>query len=113
MIQNKLEKNDNYILNAIVNHALYNYENYKKRIKKNNFTIEDVITQISYETYKKEYDKKKINKIDKFKYNVIKNFLRGKSYKNKITYALDRLSYEQDKVAQQFYEMFDDNNYEK
>ena len=48
-----------------------------------------------------------------FKYNVIKNFLRGKSYKNKITYALDRLSYEQDKVAQQFYEMFDDNNYEK
>lgn len=113
MIQDKLEKNDNYILNAIVNHALYNYENYKKRIKKNNFTIEDVITQISYETYKKEYDKKKINKIDIFKYNVIKNFLRGKSYKNKITYALDRLSYEQDKIAQQFYEMFDDNNYEK
>lgn len=113
MIQDKLEKSDNYILNAIVNHALYNYEYQKRRIKKNNFTVEDIITQVAYDSYKKDYEKKKIKRVDQFRIKVINNFFRGKSYKNKCMYALDRLGYVQDKVVEKFYEMFEENNYEK
>ena len=111
LIQSKLEKSDNYVLNAIVNHALYNYEYQKKRIKKNNFTIDDVINQIAYDSYKKDFQKKRINSVSQFKTKIIKNYFKGKTYKNKYMYALDRLGYEQDKIAEQFYEMFEENNY--
>ena len=113
MIQSKLEKSDNYILNAIVNHALYNYEYQKRRIKKNNFTIDDVINQIAYDNYKKDFEKKKINKVNQFKVKILGNYFRGKTYKNKYMYALDRLGYEQDKIAEEFYKMFEENEYEK
>ena len=115
MIKEKLEKNDNYILNSIVNHALYNFDNKKKKIKKNNFTLEDLINQFVYEDYKKSFDLKKNKTVKQFKINVLKNFLKGKTYKSKIMYAFDRLSYEQDKAAEEFYKMFEEyeNNYEK
>ena len=115
MIKDKLEKNDNYILNAIVNHALYNFDNRKRKIKKDNFKLEDLINQFAYEEYKKNFDSKKNKTIRQFRINVIKNFFRGKTYKSKIMYAFDRLSYEQDKAAEEFYNMFEENNnsYEK
>lgn len=34
MIQSKLEKNENYVFNAIVNHALYNFQYHSKKLKK-------------------------------------------------------------------------------
>ena len=54
MIKEKLDKNDTYVYNAIVNHALYNYNYYSNKIKKNNFSVEDIINQVAYENYKKE-----------------------------------------------------------
>ncbi len=115
MIREKLDKNENYILNAIVNHALYNFNNRKRKIKKDNFTLEDAINQFIYEEYKKDFASKKNKTIKYLKINLLRNFLKGKTYKNKIMYALDRLSYEQDKAAEEFYKMFyeNENNYEK
>ena len=113
MIQSKLDKSDNYVLNAIVNHALYNFENYKRKIKKNNFTYEDIINQIAYESYYKEFYKKKVNTIKEYKSKILRNYFKGKKYKNKFIYALDRLGYEQEQVSQKFYEMFEDSKYEK
>lgn len=113
MIQSKLEKSDNYVLNAIVNHSLYNYEYQKKRIKKNNFKVEDLINQIAYENYNKDFNNKKIKKVRQIKYKIAKNIFSGKTYKSKFMYALDRLAYEQEQLAEKFYEMFEENNYEK
>lgn len=113
MIQSKLEKSDNYILNAIVNHALYNYEYQKKRVKKVNFSIEDLIEQVAYDNYVKDFKNNKIKNLKQIRYKLVKNILSGKTYKSKFMYALERLSYEQNQVAEKFYEMFEENNYEK
>ena len=52
MIKEKLDKSDTYVYNAIVNHALYNYNYYSNKIKKNSFSVEDIINQVAYENYK-------------------------------------------------------------
>ena len=109
----KLDKNDTYVYNAIVNHALYNYNYYSNKIKKNSFSVEDIINQVAYENYKKEYSLNKIKSVKKHKINIIKNCLSGMTYKNKILYALDRLGYEQDQAAEKFYEMFEENGTDK
>lgn len=113
MIKEKLDKNDTYVYNAIVNHALYNYNYYSNKIKKNSFSVEDIINQVAYENYKKEYSLNKIKSVKKHKINIIKNYLSGMTYKNKILYALDRLGYEQDQAAEKFYEMFEENGTDK
>jgi len=113
LIQSKLEKSNNYVLNSIVNHALYNYETKRKRVKKNNFTLEDIINQVAYDNYIIDFEKKKINKVIQLKKKIIGNVYRRKTYKNKYIYALDRLKYEQEKIAEEFYKMFEENKYEK
>ena len=113
MIQGKLEKNDNYVLNAIINHALYSFKYQNKKLKKGTFCVEDLISQIAYDNYLKNYDIYKNKKISKYKTKLLYDFFTGKTYKNKILYAFDRLSYEQDKAAAEFYKMFEDNNYEE
>ena len=110
MIKDKLEKSDNYILNAIVNHALYNFDNIKRKIKKNNFKLEDVINQIAFEEYNKNFKVNNINTIKKFKIHIINKCLANKRYTDKFTNALNRLSREQDKIAEEFYKMLEDNN---
>ena len=70
--------------------------------------IEDIIMQIAYENYIKDY--KKIKTTKKHKANIIKNVIAKKTYKGKILNALDRLGYEQEKAAEKFYEMFDEEN---
>ncbi len=107
MIKAKEEKSETYILNAIINHALYNYERQRKRIKKNNFTLEDIITQVAYDNYIEESSNQKIKSVKILKIKLLNNFLKGKRYKNKFLNALDRLGYEQNKAAEQFYEMFE------
>lgn len=64
--------------------------------------------QITYENYTKDY--KKIKTTKKHKVNIIKNVITKKTYKGKILNALDRLGYEQEKVAERFYEMFNEKN---
>ena len=86
MIKEKLDKNDTYVYNAIVNHALYNYNYYSNKIKKNNFSVEDIINQVAYENYKKDYSLNKIKSVKKHKISIIKNCLSGMTYKNKILY---------------------------
>ena len=44
------------------------------------------------------------------KANIIKNVIAKKTYKGKILNVLDRLGYEQEKAAEKFYEMFDEEN---
>ena len=82
-------------------------------IKKNSFSVEDIINQVAYENYKKDYSLNKIKSVKKHKISIIKNCLSGMTYKNKILYALDRLGYEQDQAAEKFYEMFEENGTDK
>lgn len=114
LIKDKLEKSDNYILNSIVNHALYNYDISNKKLKKTSkIEFEDLISEAAiniyknekYETYKKETYKIKIRK------RVLENFFINGGYRNtdKLSNALRRLSKDSEKAAEQFYEMFTDN----
>lgn len=109
LIQEKIDKSDTYILNAIANHALYNFDYYKSKIKKSDFKIEDVINQVAYENYKENYDSIKKRKIKVYKIKLLKNYFTGHTYKSKTLRALERLGYEQDQVAKKFYEMFEEN----
>ena len=106
MIRGKLDKYDNYIYNAIVNHALYNYDKNKKLLNKDDFTLEDVINQVAYEEYKTNF--KKVKTTRQFKTHILKNYFLGVRYKSKAMNALDRLSYRSDKSAEDFYKMFEE-----
>jgi len=112
LIQGKIDKSDTYILNAIANHALYNFNYYKSKIKKSNFTLEDVVAEVAYDTYKENYDSIKKKRVSVYRIKILKNFFTGKTYKSKTIRALERLGYEQDKVANKFYEMFEENQKE-
>lgn len=109
LIKNKLEKSDNYILNAIVNHALY-LNNSKNKINKKSktVTLEDVIGEIAILIYTDNKDYPKY--ISKFKLKLLNNHLSGKRTNfNKLSTALRRLSKDSDRAAEQFYEMFISN----
>lgn len=45
-----------------------------------------------------------------FRVRYYENRIAKKTYKGKILNALDRLGYEQEKVAEKFYEMFNEEN---
>lgn len=113
MIQDKLEKNENYIFNAIANHALYNFNSNNKRIKKNNFVIEDIINQIAYDNYVSDFNEDKTKRIKVYKIKILKNYFSNYTYKNKIEKAFTRLNYEQDQAAEKFYEMFESEELKK
>lgn len=111
MIQNKLDRADNYILNAIVNHALYKNKYMKDKIGKEKITFEDLLNELALSNYKKESseDLKKVFVIKKIRLKILNNhFQNNYMYKDKIIKALNRIGQEQDKVAEQFYEMFSD-----
>lgn len=102
LVKDKLEKYDNYVLNAIVNHSLYIYNN---RFSSNtNITFNDLINEAILITYINQNKKKKnkINLLEKSFNNVFYN-------KKEITQVFNRLKYNQDQVAKQFYEMLSDN----
>ncbi len=115
MIKSKLEKLDNYILNSIVNHALYNYDNDKKT-NNNKITLNDVISEVAIVIYKKK--KNKLYSLDRkrFKKGVLKNYFISGTYENfdMLSNALRRLSESSLKAVDEFYEMFEEENeYEK
>ena len=66
-----MEKSDNYILNAIVNHALYNYNYNKEKTNKksNKISLEDIISEVAIIIYKD-----KVNQ-NYFKNKVLFNFM--------------------------------------
>lgn len=111
LVQNKLEKYDNYVLNAIVNHSLYTYR--IKTKSKEIITMNDLINEAVLLHYKKEKKKQKNNLYKK----VLKNHFENEYYYNRssVANAFKRLKYNQDKIAEQFYEMLskDDVNLSK
>ena len=111
LVQNKLEKYDNYVLNAIVNHSLYTYR--IKTKSKEIITMNDLVNEAVLLHYKKEKKKQKNNLYKK----VLKNYFENEYYYNRssVANAFKRLKYNQDKIAEQFYEMLskDDVNLSK
>lgn len=116
MIQEKLEKSDNYILNAIVNHALYNYDYNKGKTNKKSskISVEDVIGEIAIIIYKDNNNKYYLKNRKKFRTKILENYFIYGGYKNhdKLSNSLRRLSKDSEDAAKQFYEMLSDNEYE-
>lgn len=114
MIKDKLEKSDNYILNAIVNHALYNYDYRKgKSIKKTDkITLNDVINETAIIIYRNGENKKFYKNRKAFRLKLLENYFIYGGYKNhdKLSNALRRLSKDSDKAAEEFYQMLSDND---
>ena len=100
LIKNKKKYLDNYILNAIVNHANYRYKNPK--ISEN-----DVIIEIIYKQYKK-------NKYSS-KYDIVLNYLSNLSkrnqFKNKyeIKQAVKNINNELEDAQKEFEKLFFNN----
>lgn len=117
MIKDKLEKADNYILNAIVNHALYNYDYNKGKANKktSKISLEDIINEVAIIIYKDKNNKYYLVNKKKFKLKVLENYFIYGGYRNhdKMSNALRRLSKNSDDAAEKFYEMLSDKEYEK
>lgn len=115
MIKDKLEKADNYILNSIANHALYNYDynNGKSSKKSDKITLNDVIGEISIIIYKKN-GKHYLKNRKKYRLKLLENYFIYGEYNNKDTLsnALNRLSKDSDHSAKKFYEMLSESEYD-
>lgn len=116
MIREKLEKSDNYILNAIVNHALYNYDYNKKKSNKktDKISLNDVISEVAINIYYKNGNLYNKNR-RKYRLKLLENYFIYGEYRNHdmLSNALRRLSKDSDKAAEQFYEMLSSNEYDK
>lgn len=115
MIKEKLEKSDNYILNAIVNHALYSYDYKKKSNKKTDkISLNDVISEVAINIYYKNGNLYNKNR-KKYRLRLLENYFIYGEYRNHdmLSNALRRLSKDSDKAAEQFYEMLSSNEYDK
>ena len=115
MIKDKLEKADNYILNSIVNHALYNYDYNKGKTNKktDKITLNDVISETAIIIYKKNgkyYPKNR----KKYRLKLLEDYFIYGTYRNHdaLSNALRRLSKNSNQAAEQFYEMLSENEYE-
>lgn len=102
LIKDKLEKYDNYVLNSIVNHSLYVYNNCF--LTNSKITFNDLINEATLLIYIKQEKKSKSNN------NLLtKKFCNTLTNKKAINNAFNRLKYKQDQVAEQFYEMLSDD----
>ena len=95
--QNKEKYLDNYVLNAIVNHARYNYKN------KDIITSKEIIQAIAHKNYLKN---QKLNRKD-----IVRNSMNN-IYTNKrnIYNAIKSINYEMEEAAEMFYNMNKNNN---
>lgn len=107
LIDSKNKYVDNYVYNAIVNNALYNYENCKKKFNK--ISENDLIQEIILKHYLKN---KKQNK-----YDILKNYLSKSTarqrFKNKyeIENAIRNINYEMEEATKEFSKLFN-NEYQ-
>lgn len=115
IVNKKEEYIDNYILNSIVNHALYKYNHISSFVKnKNNLdhiTMEDLIQEIAYQNFKKE------NRTDKERRKqVLDNYFKGNSgmlkfpSKYRMEKAIKNINYEMEKASQEFSKLFNYSN---
>ena len=107
LIDSKNKYVDNYVYNAIVNNALYNYENGKKKFNK--ISENDLIQEIILKHYLKN---KKQNKSDILKNYLSKNSARQR-FKNKyeIENAIKNINYEMEEATKEFSKLFN-NEYQ-
>lgn len=112
MIKDKLEKADNYILNSIVNHALYNYDYNKGKSNKktDKITLNDVISESAIIIYRKN-GKHYLKNRKKYRLKLLEDYFIYGTYKNHdaLSNALRRLSKNSNQAAEQFYEMLSEN----
>lgn len=112
MIQEKLNKTENYILNAIVNHALYNqiYKKTDKRTKTDKIVLEDIISEAVLIIYK-DNRKKQLKDKRKKRLKILEDYFIYGKYQNhdKLSNALRRLSKDSERAAEQFYEMLSED----
>ena len=103
LVETKLKYVDNYVLNAIVNHANYVYD------KKKNSTIKDtdIIKNMALNIYTKN---KKKNR-----YGILKNYLSGNSFKNKakMEQAIKNINNELEEAKNKFSKLFENDSYIK
>ena len=116
LIKAKLEKNDNYVLNAIVNHALYKTRNMSDKIKNDEITFNDLLNEIALDNFRKELNKDMSNVvvIRKTRIKILKNHFNNiYTSKDNVSNSIKRLEYNRRTVEEQFRELFvDDNNKE-
>jgi hypothetical protein len=107
LVDSKKEYIDNYIFNAIVNHADYMY---KSKVK-NNITENKVIEEIVYKEYLKNKRQSRLS--------ILKNYLESpinkRSFKNKykIEQAIKNINNEMEDAQKEFSKLFHNNNLEK
>lgn len=104
LIKNKNKYFDNYVLNAIVNHANYSY-------KKSKLTENEIIREVIYKEYRK-------NK-NRTRYDILSSFLSSKNkisqYRNKyqVKQAVKNINYELEEAEKEFDKLFKvDKEYE-
>ena len=116
LIKAKIEKNDNYVLNAIVNHALYKTRNMSDKIKNDEITFNDLLNEIALDNFRKELNKDMSNVvvIRKTRIKILKNHFNNiYTSKDNVSNSIKRLEYNRRTVEEQFRELFvDDNNKE-
>lgn len=107
LVDNKNEYMDNYVLNAIVNHANYFYKT--KSTKYNMLNEDDLLREIILKEFKK-------NK-RQTRYDILNNYLSNSSlvnkYKNKqkVVTAIKNINNEMDEVNKEFSKLFFCNEY--
>ena len=116
MVVSKKEYIDNYILNAIVNHALFRTNKLQNTVKKNGtkdkITLDDLLQELAYE-------KSQVYKGKNIKLIILKNNFRGQTksqrfkLNHEITQAVKNLNDEMEDYARDFHKLFVNEDYEK
>ncbi|MBQ7790421.1 MAG: hypothetical protein IJ399_04080 [Bacilli bacterium] len=99
----KEEYLDNYVYNAIVNHAIYKYKyNGNKNLSEN-----DLLQEIIYKQYKKSKTKNR--------FTILTNYLNKNKYeyKRQINQAIRNINQELEEAEKEFDKLFKSNEYEK
>ncbi len=113
IVKKKEEYIDNYIYNAIVNHALYKYDKIfntvKSKNKYNEITLDDLIQEIAYQNIKENiYDND-----NKRRKQVLLNYFQNIDIsskfpsKYKMESALKKINLEMDQATEQFSKLFE------
>lgn len=107
---------DSYVLNAIVNHALFRTTKIQNIVKtkntKDKITLDDLLQELAYE-------KSQMYKNKNVKLILLKNSFRGKNYIEKyklnheISKSIKNLNYEMEEYAREFHKLFVNKDYEK
>ena len=96
---------NNYVLNSIVNHARYSYNNNKKL-----FSTNDVIQMIILNNYRK---KQNYTKKDIVRNSLTNSVINRYQNKRDIKSAIKNINYEMDQAAEEFSKLFKISDYSK